>query len=417
MTRSPFTVGTCGAAIGAMVCACSAIAGIPDRELASPHDGGAPLDGSAPLDAARGDDLGDATPDSPADAALDLATGVPTNLAAIETAPGDAAIVLVTSDGTWTVASENADGPWSGQSKISASGFAPPGAPVAVAWQTSTQLDAFVVGNDGTIFLSSLALGFTWGAARAITASGIAPAGAHLAAVQQGSSVDLFFVDSKGVVEELSLTGTTWAGPIALSDAGFAPAGAPIAHGAYSATQLDIAVVDTGGAVQAIHFGGALPGWSAPKALTSAAWTSPGASLEMQMQGTSQLDLFAVDAQGRVAVFLSDGDAGWANPSLITPSAGFAPPGASLAASPQGSQLDLFVVDAKGTLDVTFVIGNGGWSQPAALTAASFLQPGAPVAVAAQNASTLDAFFASNGAAWITWEANDGAWTAPATVL
>ncbi len=80
------------------------------------------------------------------------------------------------------------------------------------------------------------------------------------------------------------------------------------------------------------------------------------------------------------------------------------------------TQLDLFAVDANGAIRVTWEAGNGVWQNgrnntaPAMITPPGYAVPGSSLACGQQGDDQLDVFFVRNGNIWVTWERGDSAW-------
>jgi hypothetical protein len=129
------------------------------------------------------------------------------------------------------------------------------------------QLDALSVDNTGAVAVRWVNGLGTWNAPVRLTGAGFAPPGAPLALACQASmnQLDALFVDSTGALNVLWVNGLgTWSGPARLTGAGFAPPGATVAlaHQA-SNNQLDALSVDNTGAV-AVRWVNGLGTWNAP---------------------------------------------------------------------------------------------------------------------------------------------------------
>jgi len=104
-------------------------------------------------------------------------------------------------------------------------------------------------------------------------------------------------------------------------------------------------------------------------------------------------------------------------PAQISPAA-FAPSGALLQVAMQNStQLDVFAVGANGAIVVTWEARNGVWQNgrnktaPAMITPPGYAAPGGSLACGQQGDDQLDVFFVRDGNIWVTWERGDTAWT------
>jgi hypothetical protein len=314
------------------------------------------------------------------------------------------------------------EGQWQGPARLTNAGFAPPQASVALAHQgTMSQLDALLVDSGGALqVLWALGEGNWQGPAR-LTNPGFAPAGAPVAVAHQTTmnQLDAFVVDRSGALQVLWVVGGgKWQGPARLTNPSFAPPQASVAV-AHQGTmnQLDALLVDGGGALQvlwALEEGQ----WQGPARLTNLGFAPPGAAVAVAHQGTmNQLDAFVVDSGGALQVLWVIGGGQWQGPVRLT-SPGFAPPGAPMAVAHQGTlgQLDVLMVDNSGALQVLWVIGGGQWQGPVRLTNPGFAPAGAAVAVGHQTTTNqLDAFVVdSNGALQVLWVTGGGQWQGPA---
>jgi hypothetical protein len=93
-------------------------------------------------------------------------------------------------------------------------------------------------------------------------------------------------------------------------------------------------------------------------------------------------------------------------------------PDAHIAIEKQNArQLDAFIVGSNGAIWVTWEANDGQWADwypqaPAEITPTGFALPGAHLAAAKQNDNQLDVFVVGNdGAIYVTWEVGDGRWT------
>jgi hypothetical protein len=364
---------------------------------------------------------------------LDL-TGVPGRIALAHQASIDQLDALVVDDNgavsvLWTVG-EGAWQPPLGQPRIelTAPGYAPPGARIALAHQASmNQLDALLVNNNGAAAVLWAVGGGAWQGPVELTAPGFAPPGASVALAHQASmnQLDALLVDNNGAVVVLWAVGEgAWQPPIGqppveLTAPGFAPPGASIAlaHQA-SMNQLDALLVDSNGAVAVLWAVGEgawqPPIGQPPIEVTAPGFAPPGASIALAHQASmNQLDALLVDNNGAVAVLWAVGQGEWQPPAELT-APGFAPPGASIALAHQVSmnQLDALLVDNNGAVAVLWTVGEGAWQPPVELTASGFAPPGASIALAHQaSMNQLDALLVdNNGAVAVLWAVGEGAW-------
>ncbi|WP_242281182.1 hypothetical protein [Bacillus cereus group sp. BfR-BA-01347] len=137
-------------------------------------------------------------------------------------------------------------------------------------------------------------------------------------------------------------------------------------------------------------------------------------SLATARQTDNQLDLFAVDKQGRVNVMWVVGTGNWQGPVPLT-APNYVPRNAVLTTAHQtDEQLDLFFVDSQGRVNVMWVVGTGNWNGPVPLTAPNFASPGSDIVAAHQTDEQLDLFFVdSQGRVNIMWVVGTGNWNGP----
>ncbi|HLK36078.1 MAG TPA: hypothetical protein VKU41_04950, partial [Polyangiaceae bacterium] len=157
-------------------------------------------------------------------------------------------------------------GIWSGPYVLSATNFAPAGGAVATATDVHGYLNAFTVANDGALYTKWDCTAL-WCGPTSLTATAFAPPGGHVSAINfNNASMNAFLVDNTGSVNTLVNAGLGWAGPSVVA-ANLAQPGAPTQPVAESTTQLDVFALATGvasGMVESINTGS---GWSAPVTL------------------------------------------------------------------------------------------------------------------------------------------------------
>lgn len=278
--------------------------------------------------------------------------------------------VVVDSAGTLAASWVDGDGNWNGPRALSGPNYAPPGAAVALASQLSiAQLDAVVVDNTGTLSVFWVGGDGNWNGPHALSAPGYAPPGAALAMGHQvnASQLDVVLVDNTGTLSVFWVDGDgNWDGPLPISAPGHAPPGAPVAL-QYQASlqQLDVALVDNTGTLSVFWVDGG-GGWAGPAAISAVGYAPPGASIAMEHQiSWNQLDAVLVDNTGTLSVFYVLGDGAWAGPIPIS-GPGFAAPGAGVALAHQNSrhQLDALVSNTTGFVQVFSVVDAGAWTGP-----------------------------------------------------
>ena len=356
-------------------------------------------------------------------------------------------------DGAVYVTSQAASGAWTdGQDgRAYAVAITPPiarpGAFVASAQQTSTQLDAFVAGTNGAVYVTAVAGLGAWsdglpghGSPAMITPNGVTPSGACLtAAFQTATQLDVFYVGNNGSVYVTAVAGTgAWSdgsagrlAPAAITPPNFATPGACIAAAKQTPTQLDVFVVNkNNGAVYVTSVVGVGswtdggPGKPSPAAITPTGFASPNASIAAASQSPTQLDVFVPGLDGAVHVTSVVGTGQWTSgapgagsPSAITPPNSTLPTGGVSAANQTPNQLDVFYVAANGSVMVTSVVNEGRWTDgvngdpPPIAVSTAFTQPGASLISTAARAGQLQVFaIGRNGGPYMTAELENGPW-------
>ena len=315
-------------------------------------------------------------------------------------------------------------GTWSGPTAVQGPGFAPAQAKVALGYQASdNQLDAVVVDSTGAVSVCWVDGEGSWAGPLQVSAAGYAPPGAAMALASQVSmgQLDAVLVDSTGTLSVFSVDGGgNWNGPLAISQPGYAPAGGAVALAhQVTAGQLDAVLVDSTGTLSVFSVDGG-GNWNGPLAVSQPGFAPPGASVALHYQvSLSQLDAVVVDNTGTLSAFWVDGDGGWNGPLQIS-APDFAPPGAGLAMEHQVNwqQLDVVVVDNTGALSVFWVVGDGSWAGPLAISPPGYTTPGTGVALAHQvSREQLNAVVPDNtGALSVFYVEGAGTWEGPVAV-
>jgi hypothetical protein len=196
------------------------------------------------------------------------------------------------------------DGTWAGPQPLTRPDFARPGAHIALGHQGSTdQLDALVVDNHGALNVLWTYKLEPWAGPKLISPTGFAPPGAHIALGHQGSTdqLDALVVDNHGALNVLwTYKLEPWAGPERISPTGFAPPGACLAVGhQWSGDQLDALVVDNHGALNVLWTYKLEP-WAGPARISPT--TFPPGSPIAAAQHNGQLRALVVDTAGRLNI-------------------------------------------------------------------------------------------------------------------
>jgi hypothetical protein len=287
--------------------------------------------------------------------------------------------------------------------------IANPGAFVAAAAQTATQLDAFVTGTNGAVYVTSVTGMGSWTDGHApnpspfmITPAGVAPSGACLAtSYQTASQLDLFYVGNDGTVYVTSVQGTgNWtdgsgvrAFPAPITPPGYAIPGTCVAAAKQTPTQLDVFFVNrNNGAVYVTAVTGE-GNWTSgvannppPLAITSTGLANPRAGIAAASQSPTQLDVFVPGLDGAIHVTSVVGTSKWTAPVPITPLNVTSPTSSLSTAQQTANQLDVFYVASSGAIMVTSVVGEGNWTDGVGqdpnpfATGRAFTASGAPLA-------------------------------------
>jgi hypothetical protein len=164
-------------------------------------------------------------------------------------------------------------GAWQGPAVITASGFTKPGAPLTASPQFGADLtDVFVVDNSGTVQVFWEIGGGVWQGPGAVSQSGFAPPGAPLAVSRAFglNRTDVFVADNDGTVQVFWINNDgAWEGPNAITPSGFTHPAAVVAAcqevGWFNETQAYVARSD--GVLCGISYVDG--GWLSPLAVSS----------------------------------------------------------------------------------------------------------------------------------------------------
>jgi hypothetical protein len=192
-------------------------------------------------------------------------------------------VFVVDNSGQLNVFWVNDAGAWNGPLAIGPKAFAPAGAALAASerFGTSNQTDVFVVDNSGQLNVFWVDAAGAWNGPQAIGPTGFAPPGAPLAVSQQfgaTNQTDVFVVDNSGQLNVFWVQKTgTWNGPLAIGAKGVAAAGAMLAASQqFGATnQTDVFLLNQTGTNApgwpVVFWVGGAGAWNGPKALVAEA--------------------------------------------------------------------------------------------------------------------------------------------------
>jgi hypothetical protein len=216
--------------------------------------------------------------------------------------------------------------------------------------------------------------------------------------------------------------------PVQISTCGFAPAGSPLLAVAQSSGQVNVIAASWDGALWTTWQSGG-GAWKdgrdgrVPERISPLGMAPPGAMLSSALQTSTQLDVFWAGKDGALWVTWAVGNSAWRDgvngrqPARITP-LGVAVPGCGTGAARQRpDMLDVFWVRHDGAIWVTWVIDTGAWRDggggrdPLRVTPVGLAPPGAPLAAIDPNPQHVDVFVVGrDGALYVTWEENNGPW-------
>lgn len=316
---------------------------------------------------------------------------------------------------------------------------APPGAPVAAAYQGvhsgGNQLDVFFIGNDGGLYVGWVVGLGAWNRPVRITRADMAPAGAEIAvgarglvplgvypdspsgvdAVGYASRLEVFFVGHDGALYVSSAAGLgPWSDPQRIGDVGLAPPGASVTTAHQGSAQLDVFFIGRDGGLYVAWVVDGENVWRGPLRVSPEGVAPPGAGVIAPKQTPDQLDVLFVGEDGALQVCWVIGAGNWAGPVGISPQ-GIAPPGAKVTMAMQSrEQLDVFFIGNDGKLYVSWVVGPANWDGPVGISPPDVAPPGAGLVASMQTVSQLDVFFVGNdGALNVSWVEGLGNWAGP----
>ena len=263
---------------------------------------------------------------------------------------------VVANDGALYMTSETSGGSWQALTALTSTSFAAPGAQLTTA-TSAGQLGVFVVNSSGTLEVVWWNPTLGWLGPVAIGSAGFAPSGAPLASgTRSNGELDIYAVGTNGNLEYMAFNGVTWSGPISLSVNSFAPPGAPVAAALDIHGFMNVFTIGTTGGLYTKWDQTAL--WAGPTLIGTTGTFPPGANLSA-VNYNAALDVFAVDSTGAIDWFTNNGGS-WGGPTALAP-AGSATPGAATSEALQGTtQLNLFAVGVGGLLES--VNTGSGWS-------------------------------------------------------
>jgi len=386
--------------------------------------GGGAGAGGRPRDAATGSAGSGSpqpTPQSPTPQAGNARTPASSISAVYQPIHDQLEVLGVGADGTLRVLWKGTDQKWQSAFDLSGAGFAPPRAPVAVAYQPlNEQLEAFVVGQDGVLYVLWKEHSGDWHAPFALTAAGFAAPGAGVAAVYQplNQHLEIFVPAKDGSLHVLwKADNKDWNMPFQLAPAGSLSATSQLTAAYYPTNEnLEVFYVDRQGALQVVWKEHDAE-WKAAFALTPAGFAEPGAPLSVSYQPLNeQLELFLFGKDGKLELFWKDHNKPWEGPYQLAP-AGSGPSNGHVASafSPLNNQMAALFVDTQGALQVAQKAQNMTWEQPVPLTERGVLAPGAHVALAYYPFTQQYEGFASGPGDDISlvWKPSGAAWMGP----
>jgi hypothetical protein len=192
-------------------------------------------------------------------------------------------VFLVDTNGTLNVFWVQGAGAWNGPVKIGPAGHFPTGANVAVSQQFGVdQTDVFLVDKNGQLTVFWVQGTGNWSAPVKIGPSGFAVPGAPLAVSQQfgaNNQTDVFLVDKTGQLNVFWVQGTgAWNGPVKIGPAGIAPSASISSKGAFVAASQQFGATNQTDLFVINQTGTNSPGWPTVFWVEgSNPWNGPGA--------------------------------------------------------------------------------------------------------------------------------------------
>ncbi|MDQ6740526.1 MAG: hypothetical protein M3021_09240 [Actinomycetota bacterium] len=326
-------------------------------------------------------------------------------------------------------------GVWKGHSSawrppfnLTGPGFAQPGAPLAVAYESlNNQVELFVVGNDGTLWDIWKANNGPWSQPLPLSGAGFAPSGAAISAVFQplNNQLEVFLFDGGGVLRDVwKANNGTWSAPLAVSPPNFGREGQALSA-VYNPTAhtLNVFMIDRAGAMRYVWKGNNGP-WQQPVTISSDNFAAAGAPLSgVYYPLGKHMEVFVVGTDGILRGAWKPDDGNWKADLTISPP-GFASPRAPVSAvyQPRNQQLEVFVVSKAGALWDSWKSQDAGnkWQPPVRLTDDhEHLHDGSPVAAVSQDFNDeLDVFGVDQTQAnlWSSHKVANGPWRRPVQV-
>ena len=223
------------------------------------------------------------------------------------------------------------------------------GTSVAGILQNSSRATALSVDPTGTLAVVGHTNASTgdWPARLATLGSAnMFPADGSVTLALHNNNLLAFAVGNDGTLRMFSTPAsggaTSWTGPTTVASVSLPP-GAPIAA-EHRGSELSVMLIDNDGDMHLFRSATSTP-W--PHQKVNASGSSPkfpqGAGVVADFQGSSQLDVFAVDNTGKVRIYYSSAspNASW---SVVTISGVTLLPGARMATGHRGSELDVFAI-------------------------------------------------------------------------
>jgi hypothetical protein len=187
-------------------------------------------------------------------------------------------VFFVDQRGALTVVWKAQNGAWNSPFKLTADGFALPGAPVsAVFYPLNNQLEVFVMNSRGALHVVWKAQNGAWNTRFPLTSEDFASGDTPHAAVYYplNDQLEVFLIDWHGAFNVIwKGRNGAWNRPVALTASGFAPVRAPLsAVYYYLNNQLEVFLIDPHGAFNVV-WKAQNGAWNRPVALTDGGiWT------------------------------------------------------------------------------------------------------------------------------------------------
>jgi Matrixin len=227
-----------------------------------------------------------------------------------------------------------------------------------------------------------------------------------------------FFVNPDGGISVVwKNNNSIWKGAVGITQNNLLPKDAKIASVNYPPNnQLENFFVGNDGGIY-VSWKANNGVWNNPIRLTSSNIAKAGGNLSaVYYPSNEQLEVLFIDNQGALNVLWKAQNGKWNAPMKLTGN-NFAPTGAGITTTfyPLNNQLEALFTGNDGAIYLTWKVNNGAWNPPIGITAANIATPGTPISATYYPPNNqLEAFFIDKSGAFnLIWKAQNGKWNAP----